>query len=183
MQKTLLLNTARLTASWSVSPFGKTTLCLSPDRAYQPHSQRPYSRWGYSPIASVKGERNNDDAAQLASDVHANSPHDQATGYLMVPAMFPSFASSFIMNGKITPAPSFDKALKYSIPNAVSIHPHHRIGIIEGLYVFLAIRPWSDGGLLLDDRWLIQLDQEKARRPTRINQAGQGHERGELESR
>ena len=120
-------------------------------------------------IASAEGERNSDDAAQLASDVHANSPHDQATGHLMVPAMFPSLATSFIMNGKITTAPFFDKALKYPIPNAVSIHPHHRIRIIEGLDVFLAIRPWSDGGLLLDERWLIQLDQEKARRPTRVN--------------
>jgi pantothenate kinase len=41
--------------------------------------------------------------------------------------------TSFITNGKIITPPSFDHALKDPIPNAVSIHPHHRIIIIEGL--------------------------------------------------
>jgi len=72
--------------------------------------------------------------------------------------------TSFITNGKIITAPSFDHALKDPTPNAVSIHPHHRIVIIEGLYVFLAIHPWSDGGLLLDERWFIQVDPKEARR-------------------
>ena len=61
-------------------------------------------------------------------------------------------------------APSFDHALKDPTPDAVSIHPYHRIVIIEGLYVFLAIKPWSEGGLLLDERWFIQVDPVEARR-------------------
>ena len=61
-------------------------------------------------------------------------------------------------------APSFDHALKDPTPNAVSIYPSHRIVIIEGLYVFLAIKPWNEGGLLLDERWFIQIDSVEARR-------------------
>jgi pantothenate kinase len=62
--------------------------------------------------------------------------------------------SFIITNGKIITAPSFNHALKCTTPNALSIHPHHRIIIIEGLYVFLAVHPWpwSDEGLLLDKR-------------------------------
>ena len=61
-------------------------------------------------------------------------------------------------------APSFDHALKDPTPDAVSIYPYHRIVIIEGLYVFLSIKPWSEGGLLLDERWFIQVDPVEARR-------------------
>ena len=61
-------------------------------------------------------------------------------------------------------APSFDHALKDPTPDAVSIYPYHRIVIIEGLYVFLAIKPWSEGGLLLDERWFIEVDPVEARR-------------------
>lgn len=61
-------------------------------------------------------------------------------------------------------APSFDHALKDPTPDAVSIYPYHRIVIIEGLYVFLAIKPWSEAGLLLDERWFIQVDPAEARR-------------------
>jgi pantothenate kinase len=148
--------------------------------------------------SSAEAERNNDDTAQLAPDLHANSPHDQAIlvgldGWHLSRAqldVFPepqvahdrrgshwtfdgagyvSFVrqlrdTSFITNGKIITAPSFDHALKDPTPNAVSIHPYHRIVIIEGLYVFLAVHPWSDGGLLLDERWFIQVDPKEARR-------------------
>lgn len=61
-------------------------------------------------------------------------------------------------------APSFDHALKDPTPDAVSIHSYHRIVIIEGLYTFLAIEPWSEGGLLLDERWFVQADPVEARR-------------------
>ena len=61
-------------------------------------------------------------------------------------------------------APSFDHALKDPTPNAISIYPHHRIVIIEGLYTFLSIEPWSEGGLLLDERWFIQVDPVEAKR-------------------
>ncbi|KAF8168496.1 P-loop containing nucleoside triphosphate hydrolase protein [Crassisporium funariophilum] len=61
-------------------------------------------------------------------------------------------------------APSFDHALKDPTPHAVSIHPHHRIVVIEGLYTFLAIEPWSEGGLLLDERWFIEVDPDMGRK-------------------
>ncbi|KAF9007882.1 P-loop containing nucleoside triphosphate hydrolase protein [Cyathus striatus] len=61
-------------------------------------------------------------------------------------------------------APSFDHALKDPTPHAVSIHPYHRIVIIEGLYTFLSISPWNEGGILLDERWFVQVDIEEAQR-------------------
>jgi pantothenate kinase len=39
--------------------------------------------------------------------------------------------TSFITNGKIITAPSFDHALKDTTANAVSIHSHHRIITID----------------------------------------------------
>lgn len=59
-------------------------------------------------------------------------------------------------------APSFDHALKDPAPDAVAIHPHHRIVIIEGLYTFLSTDPWVEAGKLLDERWFIQVDMSKA---------------------
>ncbi|KDR68764.1 hypothetical protein GALMADRAFT_256606 [Galerina marginata CBS 339.88] len=67
-------------------------------------------------------------------------------------------------NTAVITAPSFDHALKDPSPDAVSIHPHHRIVIIEGLYVFLAVPPWSDAELLLDERWFVEVDTAEARR-------------------
>lgn len=64
----------------------------------------------------------------------------------------------------IVTAPSFDHALKDPTPDAVTVHTHHRIVIIEGLYTFLAVQPWSEAGLLLDERWLVDVDPVRARR-------------------
>lgn len=64
----------------------------------------------------------------------------------------------------ILTAPSFDHALKDPTPDAVTIHPYHRLVIIEGLYTFLAIHPWSDGGFLLDERWFVEIDPAEGRR-------------------
>ncbi|KAF9482359.1 P-loop containing nucleoside triphosphate hydrolase protein [Pholiota conissans] len=61
-------------------------------------------------------------------------------------------------------APSFDHTLKDPTPDAVTVHPYHRIVIIEGLYTFLAIHPWCDGGFLLDERWFIDVDPAEGRR-------------------
>jgi pantothenate kinase len=65
---------------------------------------------------------------------------------------------------RVITAPSFDHALKDPAPDTVSIHPFHRIVIIEGLYTFLSIDPWKEAGELLDGRWLIQIDFEEAKR-------------------
>lgn len=64
----------------------------------------------------------------------------------------------------IVNAPSFDHALKDPTYNDITIHPYHRIVVIEGLYTFLSIPPWKEAGLLLDEKWLIQVDIEEARR-------------------
>jgi len=63
----------------------------------------------------------------------------------------------------IITAPSFDHAVKDPIPDAVSIYLYHQIVIIEGLYTFLSIEPWSAGGLL-DKWWFLNVDIEAARR-------------------
>ncbi|KAK2459790.1 hypothetical protein APHAL10511_008222 [Amanita phalloides] len=65
---------------------------------------------------------------------------------------------------QVIKAPSFDHALKDPIPDGVSIYPYHRIILIEGLYAFLAIDPWKEASLLLDERWLVQVDFDEARR-------------------
>lgn len=62
----------------------------------------------------------------------------------------------------IITAPSFDHALKDPTPNAVSIHPCHRIVVIEGLYTFLSIEPWKKAGELLDERWFVDIGFEEA---------------------
>ncbi|KAK0475146.1 hypothetical protein IW261DRAFT_1552604 [Armillaria novae-zelandiae] len=51
-----------------------------------------------------------------------------------------------------SPAPSFDHAVKDPAPDAVTIRPHHRIVIIEGI-----------AGRLLDERCYLRLDVEEAR--------------------
>jgi pantothenate kinase len=54
--------------------------------------------------------------------------------------------------------------VKDPTPDAVHIMPHHRIIVIEGLYTFLSIEPWCQGGRLLDERWFIDVDIVEARR-------------------
>lgn len=61
-------------------------------------------------------------------------------------------------------APSFDHALKDPTPEAVYIMPHDRIIVIEGLYTFLSIEPWCQGGKLFDERWFLDVDIIEARR-------------------
>ncbi|KAF9466920.1 P-loop containing nucleoside triphosphate hydrolase protein [Collybia nuda] len=62
----------------------------------------------------------------------------------------------------IITAPSFDHALKDPVFDDVSVLPYHRIVIIEGIYTFLSIEPWNEAGLLLDQKWFIQVDIEEA---------------------
>ncbi|GJJ13837.1 hypothetical protein Clacol_008094 [Clathrus columnatus] len=60
-------------------------------------------------------------------------------------------------NGIVT-APSFSHSLKDPVMDDIVIHPHHRIVIIEGLYVFLNIEPWIKAGRTLDERWFLRVD-------------------------
>jgi len=59
-------------------------------------------------------------------------------------------------------APSFDHAVKDPDPTGVKVYPWHRIVVIEGLYCFLSIGAWKDAGEMLDERWLMTVDFEKA---------------------
>jgi len=60
-------------------------------------------------------------------------------------------------------APSFSHTLKDPVHNSVSIHPHHRIVIIEGLYTFLNTSPWDVAAHTLDERWYVKVDLAEAR--------------------
>ena len=59
-------------------------------------------------------------------------------------------------------APSFDHAVKDPDPTGVKIYPWHRIVVIEGLYCFLSVGTWKGAGEMLDERWLVTIDFERA---------------------
>jgi pantothenate kinase len=60
-------------------------------------------------------------------------------------------------------APSFSHVLKDPVENDLEVTSSHRIVLIEGLYVFLHVEPWSAAGHLLDERWFLEVDVEVAR--------------------
>jgi pantothenate kinase len=60
-------------------------------------------------------------------------------------------------------APSFSHALKDPVEDDLEVTSFHRVVLIEGLYVFLNVEPWSVAGHLLDERWLLEVDVEVAR--------------------
>ncbi|KAL7285864.1 hypothetical protein ACG7TL_000975 [Trametes sanguinea] len=61
-------------------------------------------------------------------------------------------------------APSFSHEKKDPVFDAIAVYPHHRLVIIEGLYTFLSIPPWSAAAELLDERWYIDIGEEEAER-------------------
>ncbi|TEB29254.1 P-loop containing nucleoside triphosphate hydrolase protein [Coprinellus micaceus] len=65
---------------------------------------------------------------------------------------------------QILSAPTFGHALKDPTPEAIAIHPYHRIVAIEGLYTFLSTEPWKAASELLDERWWIEVNEEEAQR-------------------
>jgi pantothenate kinase len=65
---------------------------------------------------------------------------------------------------QVIKAPSFDHALKDPSPEAIHILPSHRIVVIEGLYVLLSEEGWKEAAELLDERWLVDVNVEEARR-------------------
>ncbi|KAJ7267473.1 P-loop containing nucleoside triphosphate hydrolase protein [Mycena rebaudengoi] len=65
---------------------------------------------------------------------------------------------------KVIMAPTFSHAIKDPTPDAISIHPHHRLVVIEGLYTCLSVPPWSAASALLDERWFLRVDEDEARR-------------------
>ncbi|KAI0358907.1 P-loop containing nucleoside triphosphate hydrolase protein [Trametes cingulata] len=67
-------------------------------------------------------------------------------------------------DAQIVYAPSFSHEKKDPVFDAIQVHPHHRLVIIEGLYTFLSIPPWSEAAELLDERWYIEIGEEEAER-------------------
>ncbi|KAF5392166.1 hypothetical protein D9757_001417 [Collybiopsis confluens] len=61
-------------------------------------------------------------------------------------------------------APSFDHAVKDPEPDAVQIHPHHRLILIEGLYTALDVDSWREAALLLDERWCVEIPTDEAQK-------------------
>jgi pantothenate kinase len=61
-------------------------------------------------------------------------------------------------------APSFSHELKDPTPDAIAILPHHRIVIFEGLYVLLDVEPWRRAARMLDERWIVTVTRDTARR-------------------
>jgi pantothenate kinase len=49
------------------------------------------------------------------------------------------------------------------VEDDLEVTSSHRIVLIEGLYVFLDVEPWSVAGHLLDERWFLDVDVEVAR--------------------
>ncbi|KAF9034659.1 P-loop containing nucleoside triphosphate hydrolase protein [Hymenopellis radicata] len=61
-------------------------------------------------------------------------------------------------------APTFDHAVKDPMLHGVSIHRHHRIVLIEGLYTCLSVGHWGEAARLLDEKWYIRVDASQAKR-------------------
>lgn len=60
-------------------------------------------------------------------------------------------------------APSFSHSLKDPIASDVSILPHHRIIILEGLYANIDEGDWINAAKLYDERWVVECDEEIAK--------------------
>ena len=67
-----------------------------------------------------------------------------------------------LSEGDAIQAPSFSHELKDPTPRSVLVYPYHRIVIIEGLYTFLSIPTWREAGELLDERWWVEISEERA---------------------
>lgn len=71
--------------------------------------------------------------------------------------------SCTVENPPVVKAPSFDHKLKDPVPGGVTIEPDVNIVIIEGLYLMSTEEPWNQLGELMDERWLVEVDEDVAR--------------------
>lgn len=65
-------------------------------------------------------------------------------------------------SSQIVYAPSFSHEKKDPVFDSIAVYPYHRLVILEGLYTFLGIPPWSTASELLDERWWLQIGEEEA---------------------
>ncbi|KAJ2960326.1 hypothetical protein NQZ79_g4283 [Umbelopsis isabellina] len=64
----------------------------------------------------------------------------------------------------IIKAPSFDHAKGDPVADDIEIYPHHKIIIMEGIYLQLVSpEPWNHIPLFFDEMWFIEVDTELAR--------------------
>ncbi|GAA5863968.1 hypothetical protein JCM3774_004438 [Rhodotorula dairenensis] len=61
------------------------------------------------------------------------------------------------------PFPLFSHRDKDPVPNGGLVEAHHRIIILEGLYVFLGQEPWRSAALRLDERIWVETSKSEAR--------------------
>ena len=59
-------------------------------------------------------------------------------------------------------APSFDHAIKDPVEDDIPIHPTTRIVLLEGNYVALNQKPWSDAARLMDEVWFVAVSEDVA---------------------
>ena len=55
--------------------------------------------------------------------------------------------------------PRFDRHLEAAIAGSICIEPHVELVITEGNYLLLDVTPWSSVSALLDERWMVQVDE------------------------
>ncbi|KAG6817285.1 hypothetical protein H0H87_010627 [Tephrocybe sp. NHM501043] len=96
---------------------------------------------------------------KLAHDRRGSHWTFDGPGYV---AFIRSLRQPLVPNALVLTAPTFDHALKDPTYNDVEVHSHHRVIIIEGLYTLLSIAPWNEAGLLLDERWYIHIEIDRA---------------------
>ncbi|KAG2177962.1 hypothetical protein INT43_003209 [Umbelopsis isabellina] len=64
----------------------------------------------------------------------------------------------------IIKAPSFDHAKGDPVEDDIEIYPHHKIIIMEGIYLQLVSpEPWNQIPVSFDEMWFIEVDTELAR--------------------
>lgn len=67
------------------------------------------------------------------------------------------------LDSNVIHAPGFSHTLKDPTERAVAIYPYHKIVVVEGLYTFLGVEPWTNAARTLDERWFIHIDPKEAR--------------------
>ena len=68
-------------------------------------------------------------------------------------------------DGTITTLPVYDREQHDPIANGVQIQQHHRLILVEGLYLLCLHDPdWAPLGDLWDDRWYIEVSMEETKR-------------------
>ncbi len=88
----------------------------------------------------------------------ADTLHSSSTHHI---AMAPS---QYHHRNPVLSAPTFSHALKDPLPNTLHIFSHHRMVLLEGLYVALDLEPWRATAQILDEIILIEVDEETAKK-------------------